>query len=176
MTQQFESLQTEMRRAFLDGAPGMLVSAAVWLTAGGMHLRTGATAAMWTLLVGGMFIHPLSLVVLKLMRRSASAPGNPLMSLALATTVWLITGCLLAYGLSTANSAWFFPAMLLVIGVRYLAFQLLYGRREYLLCGGALMLAGCASVWLHVAPAVPAFAGGVIEVIFGVLLLRAHDG
>jgi hypothetical protein len=171
--QTIDSQQHQMRTAFVRGAPGMLVSATVWLVAGVVALRSDVSRAVWTLLVGGALIHPVSTVLVKFIwRRTATSPGNPLMHLAMASTIWLIVGCVLAYGLSIASAYWFFPAMLLVVGSRYLAFQLLYGESWYLVCGGVLIVTGVICGMLRVSPAVVAGAGGGIEALFGLVLLR----
>lgn len=169
--QTLDDLQREMRIAFLDGAPGMLVSAVVWLLAAIVCARSGMPNAVWTLLIGGALIHPVSTIVLKVVGRSARAKGSALTHLAMATTAWLIVGCVLAYGLYTANPAWFFPAMLLVIGSRYLAFQALFGQRLYWLCGAALIAAGWLSVTAGISPTSAAFVGSGIEGVFGGFLL-----
>lgn len=175
-----DDLQQEMRTAYLDGAPGMLVSALVWLAAGIMFTRSGMNAAVWTLFIGGALIHPVTTLALKVAGRSASVnKGSPLAHLAMATTAWLIVGCVLSYGLYTANPAWFFPAMLLVIGSRYLAFQALFGRRIYWICGATLIAAGYLGASAQLSPATVAFAGSGIEAAFAAILLlgtgRAAD-
>jgi hypothetical protein len=167
-----DDLQQEMRTAHLDGAPGMLVSALVWLVAGIAVTRAGMNAAVWTLLIGGALIHPASTLALKALGKSAKvSKGSPLAHLAMATTVWLIAGCVLAYGLYTANADWFFPAMLLVIGSRYLAFQTLFGHRIYWICGAALIAAGYLGASAPLGPATVAFAGSGIEAAFAAILL-----
>lgn len=167
-----DDLQQEMRTAYLDGAPGMLVSALVWLVAGIMVTRAGMNAAVWTLLIGGALIHPVTVLALKMLGKSASVgKGSPLTHLAMATTVWLIVGCVLSFGLCTANPSWFFPAMLLVIGSRYLAFQTLYGDRIYRACGAVLIAAGYLGVSAQLSPATVAFTGSGIEAAFATIML-----
>src|SRR5690242_17823546 len=86
--------QRDMQHAYLSGAPGMLVSATVWLTAGIVALEVSPVNALWTLFIGAAFIHPVSVLALKLLGRSGQhAKGNALGSLAFATTVWLILSC-----------------------------------------------------------------------------------
>ena len=167
-----DDLQQEMRTAYLDGAPGMLVSALVWLVAGIVVTRSDMSAAVWTLLIGGALIPPVTVLALKVLGKSASVgKGSPLAHLAMATTVWLIVGCVLSFGLYTANPAWFFPAMLLVIGSRYLAFEALFGHRIYWACGAALIAAGYLGVSAKLDPATVAFAGSGIEAVFAAILL-----
>ena len=83
-------------------------------------------------------------------------------------------GRLLAYGLSTANSEWFFPAMLLIIGGRYLTFGLLYGMRFYWGIGFALAGAGFATGMLVLQPALSAAAGAAIELVGAIVAFTLH--
>ena len=114
-------------------------------------------------------------IALKLLGKSARVgKGSPLAHLAMATTVWLIVGCVLSFGLYTANPDWFFPAMLLVIGSRYLAFQTLFGHRIYWICGAVLIAAGYLGASAQLSPATVAFAGSGIEAAFAAILLLIY--
>ena len=169
--------QGDMRRAYISGAPGMLVSAAVWLSAGIVALLVSPERALWTLFIGAAFIHPVSVFVVKLLGRSGKrAKDNPLGSLALATTVWLILGCAIAFGVSLYRMDWFFPAMLCTIGGRYLTFSTLYGMRVYWVCGLTLALAAYVLLRLDAVPAVGAFTGGALEAIFAIAILVLSRG
>lgn len=164
--------QRDMDRAYLSGAPGMLVSATVWLCAGIVALRVSPVSALWTLFIGAVFIHPVSVLVAKLLGRSGQhAKGNPLGSLAFASTVWLILSCVIAFGVALYRMEWFFPAMLLVIGGRYLTFATLFGMRVYWVCGLALALAGYVLFSLGAAPWASAFTGSAVEASFAIAIL-----
>ena len=164
--------QADMRLGYLSGAPGVLASAAAWLIAGVVALQVSPKSAEWTLFVGGMFIHPIGILLAKALGRSGKhTAGNPLSSLAAANTFWLMLSLPLAYAVSLLRIEWFFPAMLLIIGGRYLTFAPLYGMRIYWACGGALALAGCVLGGTNVQPAFAAIAGASIEACFGALIL-----
>lgn len=166
--------QREMRRAYYGGAPGMLTSAIMWLAAGVAAVAVSPQKAVWTLFIGGMFIHPLAMVWNKAIGRPAShTPGNPFGALALATTVWMIAMMPLADGASRLRIEWFFPAMLLIIGGRYLTFAPMFGDRTYWVLGAALALAGCALAWANASPSLGAFTGAAIEAGFGVAIFAA---
>ncbi|SFK95238.1 DUF7010 family protein [Lysobacter sp. cf310] len=163
--------QLEMRHAYYEGAPGALVSGLVWLAAAAACYRLGIDKAAWTLLVGGALIHPLSTIVAKLIGRPAkTGKDNALNALAMASTIWLIVCCAMAYGLFLLKPALFFPAMMAVIGSRYLVFASVYGRAMFWGLGIALIVAANASLWVSVSPAVVAGVGGVIEIVFACLL------
>ena len=166
--------QREMRLAYYGGAPGMLASAMVWLTAGIVCLLLSPERAVWTLLIGGMFIHPVSVLLTKALGRPGKhTPGNPFGALAMATTFWLILSCVLAYVVSLQHIEWFFPAMLFVIGGRYLTFQTMFGDRIYWVCGAVLVVAGYLLAQAHASPQLGAFAGAAIESMFAIAIFAS---
>jgi hypothetical protein len=165
--------QQQMRDACYDGAPGILVSGLVWAIAALMCYLQGAERGIWTLLVGGMFISPAADLLTKLLGRSASPPkGNPLTALAIASTIWLIVCCAMAFGLSLHNSAWFFPAMMAVIGSRYMVFATIFNRTAYWTLGCVLVIAGMATLVLRLPPVYSAIIGSLIELGFAVIVFR----
>jgi len=173
----FADAQADMRRAYLDGAPGMLTSAAVWCAAGVVALCMSPGRALWTLFIGAAFIHPVSVLLAKLLGRTGKhSQGNPLGQLAGATTVWLVLSCVIAYGVAQHEILWFFPAMLFIIGGRYMTFASLFGMRIYWICGFALAAAAYGLVQFHAVPAVAAFAGAAIEAGFGVAIMVMSPG
>jgi hypothetical protein len=70
--------------------------------------------------------------------------------------------------------AWFFPAVLLVIGGRYLTFAVMFGMKIYWLLGFALAAVGLVSGYSRVAPIVSAAAGAGIELVFAVVIFLLH--
>ena len=159
--------QREMRFAYYGGAPGMLTSAAVWLIAGIVAMVVSPHRAVWALFIGGMLIHPVSVLLTKAIGRSGKHnASNPLGSLAMATTFWMILALPLAYGVSLLRIEWFFPAMLFIIGGRYLTFSTIFGARIYWFCGAALALAGYALAQANASPEFSALAGSAIEAVF----------
>lgn len=167
----FADAQREMRTAYYGGAPGMLTSAGVWTVAGAVALWQTPERAVWALFIGGLIIHPLSVIFTKVMGRSGThSKQNPLGTLALATTFWMIMCLPLAYGVSLRRIEWFFPAMLMIIGGRYLTFSTIFGTRLYWLCGGTLAMAGYLVATINASPAVGAFVGAAIEAAFAIVI------
>jgi len=163
--------QREMRFAYFGGAPGVITSAAVWLVAGIISVRISSDQAIWALFIGGMLIHPVSLLLTKALGQSAKhSPGNPFAALAGATTVWMILMLPLAYGASRLHIEWFFPAMLLIIGGRYLTFSTIYGGRTFWVCGATLVLAGLLLARANASPTLSAFSGAAIKGAFAIAL------
>ncbi|MDB5951470.1 MAG: hypothetical protein JWR65_3325 [Massilia sp.] len=157
--------------AYLGGAPGVLASALAWFTAACVAMYGTAQKAVLALFAGGMMIHPLGVLISKgLGRPGAHVKGNPLGNLALEGTVWMLLGLVLAYGLSLWRIDMFFPAMLLIIGGRYLTFATVYGMRIYWACGVALAAAGFLLSANFASPANGAFVGSAIELVFAVTI------
>lgn len=172
----FSEAQAEMRAAYVNGAPGVLVSGLVWLgSAAAARLATFETGVA-VLFFGGMAIFPVGLLLAKTLFRAPSVgKGNGLNGLAMQSTVGLIAGFLLAWVAAMGDQAWFYPAMQVVIGSRYFVFATVYGRAPYMVLGGALLALGSASlVALKLEPWIAAAAGGAIEVVFGIILFATH--
>lgn len=166
--------QRDMRQAYYGGAPGILTSAMVWLAAAIVAVTVSPHKAVWALFIGGMLIHPVSVMWNKLIGRSGShTAGNPLGSLAISGTVWMILMMPLAFAVSQLKIEWFFPAMLLIIGGRYLTFATMYGTRTYWFFGSTLVEAGVVLGLLHASPAAGAFTGAAVEAAFGLAIFFA---
>lgn len=172
----FAAAQRDMRLGYMGGAPGVLVSGLVWAMACCVALWVSPERAVWALFIGGMFIHPVSVLLARLLGCTGKhSHGNPLGALAMATTVWMILMLALAYGVSLFRIDLFFPAMLFVIGGRYLCFQTLYGNRLYWIIGAVLVLAGYGLAASNAPVALGALAGSLIEIMFaGVLMVGAR--
>ena len=54
--------QKDMRSGYADGAPGIITSGAVWITAAMVTLNSSPKQGIWTLIIGGMLIFPLSML------------------------------------------------------------------------------------------------------------------
>lgn len=171
--------QADMRHAYCGGGAGMLTSALVWLAAAVVAYGGAQQNAVWLLILGGMLIHPAAMALSRLLGRPGThRKGNPLGRLAGASTVWLVASLPLAYAASRLHVEWFFPAMLLVIGSRYLTFETLYGLRIYIACGLALVVAGLGLGYAMAPPFASALAGAAIEIGFALTIIvgdrRSH--
>ncbi len=166
-----EEQQQEMRHAHFDGAPGVLVSGLVWLAATLVCYQLGINKAVWTLLIGGALIYPMSTIVTKILGRPAkTSKANALNQLGMASTIWLILCCAMAYGLFLLKPELFFPAMMATIGSRYLVFASMFGRSIFWVMGVSLILAGFLAFYTALTPVVAAGLGGLIEVVFAFLV------
>ncbi len=163
--------QADMSTGYGDGALGMLVSGLVWLLASIVAYQFSDKQAIWTLLIGGMFIYPLSVLVAKIMKlKGEHTKGNPLGNLAMEGTVFMLICLPIAFGLSLQHSAWFFQGMLLIIGGRYLTFASIYGNKVYWILGAALGASAYILFSLNIQSFGSALTGSLIELIFGVFV------
>ncbi len=170
---QFEEAQRDMNYAYFGGASGVMVSGLVWCIAGVVALMYANLTSMLTLFFGGMLIHPLGVLLDKVLKRPGSHnPQNPLGKLALESTVILFVGLFLAFSVAKLQVEWFYPIMLMTIGVRYLLFNTLYGIRTYWLLGIILMMSGVLCILLDLSFVSGAFIGGGIEILFSLIILN----
>ncbi len=169
----FLEAQSDMRDGYYGGGPGALASGLVWITAGIMAAAVSEQASMLTFFFGGMVIYPLGNLFAKMLKRPGKhTPGNPLGTLAIETTFLLFIGLFLAFLVAQFKTAWFYPVMLTMIGGRYLMFTTLYGLRIYWVFGALLIVTGVSLVFLSVGFSFGAFAGGLIEILFSVLIVQ----
>ena len=134
--------QKDMCQAYGNDSIGIIVSGLMWLTSSIGAFQFSPKQAVWVLLVGGMLVDPLSVIMYKLIGLSGvHNKGNPLANLAMEATVWMLMCIPLAFGLSLQHTEWFFQAMLMIIGGRYLTFASMYGNRLYWILGAVLGIA-----------------------------------
>jgi hypothetical protein len=171
-SQHMKYAQQDMRVSYLHGYPGVVVSGMVWLISALVALYVSPDKAVWTLLVGGVFIHPVSILLNKILGASgAHAHNNPLGKLAMEGTLFMIMCLPLAYGLSFQKIEWFFQGMLLIIGGRYLHFATLYGLRLYWALGIGLAAAAYLLFTLNSSSHTTLFVGAAMEMLFGLVML-----
>ena len=164
-----------MRAAYVGGSSGACASAVAWLVAGIVALQVSPGSAVVALFAGGALIFPVSVVLSKVLGGSGRhSRANPLGALALEGTAFMLLCFPLAYAVSMYRMEWFFPAMLLVIGGRYLTFSTLYGMRVYWAFGAVLTAAAYVLFAMSAAAALSAFTGAAIESMFAALLFAAN--
>ncbi|WP_266203285.1 DUF7010 family protein [Pontibacter kalidii] len=170
--QHMKSAQQDMRAAYLHGYPGVVVSGTVWLVSALVAIYVSPEKAVWTLLPGGVLIHPVSVLLNKILgARGTHAQGNPLGRLAMEGTVFMIMCIPLAYGLSFQKVEWFFQGMLLIIGGRYLMFATLYSARLYWALGIGLGMAAYLLFTMDSPSHTTLLVGAAIEIVFGLVML-----
>ena len=169
--------QEEIRRAYVGGAVGQLVSAAVWLASAGLATWGTPRDAIIVLVVGGFFIFPLTRLGLLLVRApQVVTPGNPLNGLAMQVAFVLPLTLPLVGAAALYRLDWFYPAFMIALGAHYLPFVFLYGMRLFaILCavlvGGGIVLA----LYLPMGFAAGGWLTGLALLVFAMLGRLAAD-
>jgi hypothetical protein len=135
--------QREMRFVYLGGFLGQLVSSLIWLISAALGTWVNPRASVLTVVIGGLFIFPLTQLLLRLSGRAASvSKRNPFNSLGMQVAFVLPLSMLLLVpvGLHRMNS--FFPGLMVLVGAHYLPFATLYGMRMFLFLAGILVSGG----------------------------------
>jgi hypothetical protein len=135
--------QREMRTRYVGGFFGQLVSGALWLLSASLALWSTPRIAITTLVVGGVFIFPITELLIRLTGARASlSADNGLRQLGMqaAFVLPLSMPLVLPVGLYRLN--WFYPAMTILVGAHYLPFVTLYGMRMFAALGGLLVGGG----------------------------------
>jgi hypothetical protein len=164
--------QREVRTVYCGGFYGQLVSAVLWLLAAALGTWHTPRSAILTLVLGGFFIFPLTMLLLRISGgRTTLRPSNSLRYLAMQVAFTLPLTLPLVGAAAMAHLNWFFPAFMIALGAHYLPFTFLYGMRMFALLGGSLVAGGLA-VGLYVRES---FAAGA-WVTAGLLVLFAISG
>lgn len=139
--------QKEMRTRFVGGFYGQLVSGLLWLISAGLAAWSSPRAAITMLVVGGIFIFPLTEVLVRLGGvKGWISQDNSLRELGMQVAFVLPASMPLLVPVGLYRLNWFYPAMMILLGAHYLPFVFLYGMRTFaalagLLVGGGVLLA-----------------------------------
>lgn len=164
--------QADLRRAYVGGGPGAVVSGMVWFAAAYVAANHDIRSAFITLFFGGMLIYPLGLAVAHLLfRRARESKDNPMGPIALESTFPMI-GCLLAAWLILPfKPDHVFPIAAIAVGTHYFVFKTAYGDRTYWLLATVVAALGVTEIFgMTRLGAGMILAVGVIEVAFGAML------
>jgi hypothetical protein len=163
--------QREARTVFLGGSVGQVVSGAIWLVSAGLGTWVGTREGILALVVGGVFIYPLTQLVLWLLGRPwALAPGNPLRPLAVQVAFIVPLTLPVVGGATLHNVNWFYPGCMIIVGAHYMPFMSMYGMWQYGVLAGALLAGGVLLGML--APhefALGGWLAGAAMVLFGIV-------
>jgi hypothetical protein len=139
--------QKEIRTRFVGGFYGQLVSGLLWLVSASLATWSSPRTAITTLVVGGVFIFPLTELLIRLggVKGWISA-NNSLRELGMQVAFVLPASMPLLVPVGLYRLNWFYPAMMILLGAHYLPFVFLYGMRMFaalagLLIGGGILIA-----------------------------------
>jgi hypothetical protein len=170
--------QREVRSVFIGGAVGQFVTGGIWLASAALSTWGSRTLGILALVVGGMFIFPLTQLILRLLGRPATLKReNPLGRFSLQTVAAMFATFPLIYFAARADLNWFYPAFMIVIGAHYVMFIHLYGMWQYGLL--AAVLAGAGLVLAAVKPVPFSLGGwlaGAVLVVFASAVLAGAPG
>lgn len=166
--------QADLRRAHVNGGAGVMVSGAAWLAAAPVFLTAGPRPAFFTLFVCGLAIAPVAQLVTKFVFKAPPpGPGKRLEWIAVATIPVLLAGFYFGWrGLAEAPFA-AIPIVAIAVGLRYLAFPVMYGGALFAGLGAAFIAGGAAGLALPESIALPMTLGlALTELAAGTLLAR----
>jgi hypothetical protein len=124
--------QRDVRTVFLGGFAGQLVSSGVWFLSAATATWHSPRTAMVVLVVAGIFIFPMTMLLLRLMGRPSSLPkGHPMNALAMQVAFVLPLSLPLVFAATAYRQNWFYPAFMIALGAHYLPFIFLYGTWQF---------------------------------------------
>lgn len=141
-----KSAQQDVQTTFVRGSVGQAVSGIIWLVSAVLGTWVSERYAILTLVLVGMFIFPLTQLVLRLLGHPGGLPkGHPMNALAMQVA-FIVPLCLPVIGAASLyNINWFYPAFMLIIGVHYMPFIFLYGMWEFAVLA-ALLIFGSVGI------------------------------
>ncbi|PKO13746.1 MAG: hypothetical protein CVU39_17115 [Chloroflexi bacterium HGW-Chloroflexi-10] len=164
--------QKEMRMIYKGGFVGQLVSGILWLISAALGTFVSQRLGIASLIVGGMFIFPLTQLGLKLAGQPATlSSGNPLQSLA-KQVAFIVPICIpVIAGAALYNVNWYYPAFMIIVGAHYLPFMFMYGIWQYVILAGLLILGGFGlGYFLPISFSLGGWFTGIVLVGFAVAL------
>jgi hypothetical protein len=135
--------QRDVRTTFVGGFAGQLVSSCIWFLSAVAATWQSPKFAMEVLVILGIFIFPLTLLLLRLMGGPAGLPkGHPMNALGMQVAFVLPLSLPLAFAAAAYHEFWFYPAVMIVLGAHYLPFIFMYGMWQFGALAAALLGSG----------------------------------
>jgi hypothetical protein len=145
--------QRDVRTMYLGGFPGQLVSGILWLSSAALATWGSRALGVWALVLGGAMTFPLAQLVLRAMGRPASLPkGHPMIGLAMQIAFTIPLSLPLVAAASHVHEGWFYPSLMIIVGVHYLPFVFLYGMPMFGALAGLLLTEALVLAHLEAAP------------------------
>lgn len=169
--------QREMRRRFVGGFYGQLVSGVLWLVSASIATWGRPGPAIVTLVAGGVLIFPVTETLIRRLERKAPlSPDNSLSELGMQVAFVLPLSMPLLLPVALYRLNWFYPAMMILLGAHYVPFVFLYGMRMFAALA-ALLLGGGVLIALYLADGfgVGAWFTGAVLLVFAVAGRQISD-
>src|SRR5580704_14109630 len=110
-----QDAQREVRTVFIGGFWGQLVSSAIWLGSAAVAVWINPRAAIFTAVISGIFIFPVTQLLLHLAGGPAALPkGNPLNYLGMQIAFTLPPSMFLLVPVCEFRLTLFFPALMIL--------------------------------------------------------------
>jgi hypothetical protein len=171
-----EDYQADLRRSYVGGGPGAVVSGVVWAVAAVVFSQSGLQAGFAALFFGGMVIFPVSMLVSRtLFARAGVMAGNPGGRIVVETLPMMFVGLFVAWLLMANRPDLVFPIAAMAVGAHYFNFRTAYGDVTYYILGGLMVAVGALAAMglgltsLHTIALIAA-----IEIAFGLYLTFAN--
>lgn len=169
--------QADLRRAYVGGGPGVLVSSAIWFAAASVEQAQGIAAGFVALFIGGMAIFPVSKLICRFVfRRSNESLVNPLGMVALESTVAMIGGLFAAWLFVSTKPMLVFPLAAIAVGTHYGVFKTIYGDRSFWVLTAIITTIGVADIYVAPMRGATAWSVAVVELVFGLFLVARAMG
>lgn len=134
---------TEYRLSHFGGTVYLAVEGFLWLTAASLGAAGQIPAAMLTLLVGGMFIHPIASALSRFTGIQAPSEANRLWVLITWISLTIPMALPLVFMATAAGREnMFFPAFTVIVGAHWLPFSYVYSMRSFIALAVILVLTG----------------------------------
>ena len=105
-----EDYQADLRRSYVGGGPGAIVSGVVWAASAIVFSQSGLQAGFATLFFGGMVIFPISMLLCRtLFGRAGVVAGNPGGRIVVETLPMMFVGLFVAWLLMANRPVLVFP-------------------------------------------------------------------
>ncbi|HUZ95320.1 MAG TPA: hypothetical protein VMU57_10440 [Edaphobacter sp.] len=160
--------QKDVRETFMGGFAGQLVSAVLWCVSAVACTWHSLRLGEWILILGGFLIFPLTQLVLRSMGRAYALPkGHPMNALGIQVAFTLPLTLPLVIGIGALHPAWFYPALMIVLGAHYLPFIFMYGMWQFGVLSATLIASGVAiAMYLPTPVSLGAWLTAVLLVAF----------
>jgi hypothetical protein len=163
--------QCDLRRAYVGGGPGVMISGLIWLVATVVQQKQGIAAGFTALFFGGMLIFPAAKLVCRfLFRRDNESAGNPFGLTVLECTIAMIGGLFAAWLFLPSKPMLTFPLAAIAVGTHYCVFGTAYGNRWFWLLAGVVTAIGCGDIFVAEMRGATALLVTVTELVFGLAL------
>jgi hypothetical protein len=137
--------QKDVRRTFLGGFAGQLVSAVLWGTSAAGCTWYSLYLGGMILVLGGFLIFPLTQLLLRGMGTAYALPkGHPMNALGIQVAFTLPLTLPVVIGIAALRPAWFYPAFMITLGAHYLPFVFMYGMWQFAGLSAILVMSGVA--------------------------------